>query len=320
MPTPRDRARQRRRLDAHPVEPRDPDADIERWLHAHAPRDVASVESLSTTAYLRATGHVALLPDERLRLLAVAVEPALLDTHDDLVRAWLAIDRMYEAAVSLGGHDASVHRSRAVTARRFAERIDPDASSTRIRRAAYRACELARAVAPASPDPEHTLARLRYGDPDVPRAAALESFDRALELDPQHAWSLLYRAHCLHDLERWSEAAVAYDAVPLAFFVGARAWRYEHLLEQRAWCVLRAGELERAAAELDALLTRWERNPHLAREAWGLHVIEAVDGAMGPRFRDRAVALAQREAISRGRATHWPGLQRLLPIAELETG
>ncbi len=95
-----------------------------------------------------------------------------------------------------------------------------------------------------------------------------------------------------HDLERWREAAVAYDAVEPAFLVGPRAWRYEHLLEQRADCWLRSGDIARAQSEFEALLDRWEKSPELAAMAWGCHVAEAARGELlGASLLNRANAL-----------------------------
>ena len=156
----------------------------------------------------------------------------------------------------------------------------------------------------------HTLlGELCYVDPDHGPAEALPWFDRALAAAPDDGWARLYRAHCLHDLGRFREAAAAYDAVTPAIFTGEDAWRHEHLLEQRACCWLKAGEIERAHAEIVALLERWERNPHLAREAWGLDLAEAVRGPLGD-LRESALGLGCRadEARARGEV-HGFGLE-----------
>jgi tetratricopeptide (TPR) repeat protein len=309
----RDRAQQRGRLDAARAQHHtpDPDAVLDAWLEANAPRgDVAALQSIGTTAYLRATAHVDHAPAERLRQLAVWLEPQLIDPTEQ-PRAWLALDRLYAAASVLEPTDVSVHRSRAVSARRAAEAIDAARDGApvakRMRSVAYEALDLAVHEDPHAADLWFTRGRLHYGDPESGALEALAQFDRALVEDPGHEWSLLYRAHCLHDLERWPEAAAAYEAVPPAFFVGARAWRYEHLLEQRAWCWLRAGETARAETELDALLTRWERSPALAHEAWGVHVVAAAEGPLRAQLYDRVRALAEREA-NIGGVRAWPGL------------
>ncbi len=318
----RDRAHQRGRLDAErrrTVEPSAPDETLADWLDHHGPRgDPARIETLELDEILRATAEIALAPEERLRQVAAWLEATLV-ASDEQPRAWLALDRIYRAALKLATDDASVHRSRAVSARRCAEALQTggpgahphrDAALARMRAVASDACSEAIRCAPDSPDPWFTLGRLRYGDRSGGPAVALEGFEQALVRDPAHAWSLLYRAHCLQDLERWREAALGYADLPPAFFTGARAWRYEHLLEQRAWCWLRANDVARATTEFEALLSRWERSPALAREAWGTHVVEAAEGPLREALHARVSALAERAKAEqdRGQTSPWPGL------------
>jgi hypothetical protein len=133
----------------------------------------------------------------------------------------------------------------------------------------------------------------------VPPHGALAWYERALFVDPSHGWASLYRAHCLHDLERWAEAADTYSAVDPSFLVGPRAGRYEHLLESRAFCRWRAGETGRAQAEFEELLDRWERNPHLANDAWGHYLAEAATGPLRPLLYERTWVLFRREDDAR---------------------
>ncbi|MEZ4447154.1 MAG: tetratricopeptide repeat protein [Polyangiaceae bacterium] len=112
---------------------------------------------------------------------------------------------------------------------------------------------------------------------DVSVERALHLFDEALARAPDHAWARLYRAHCLYDLERWTEAADAYAAVPKGAFDGPRSWRMHLLVEQRALCLLRGGRREEALALFSKILGRYEAQPHLAR--WGdlRYADQAVD-------------------------------------------
>lgn len=323
----RDRAHARGRLDAARAARApaavDPDAALTAWLDAHGPRgSLDRLARLDLAAYLRDTAAVAHPAAERLRQLAVWLEPTLVGDPAQ-PRAWLALDRIYAAAIAADPGDASAHRSRAVSAREAAELLDSRTPADprarqhgrRMRSVAYAACDTACAAAPAAPEPWTTLGLVRYGDPAAGPTAALAAFDAALARDPLDAWALLYRAHCLHDLARWSEAAAAYAAVPAAALVGARAWRLEHLLEQRAWCWLQAGEPARATAEFAALLGRWERDLGLAREAWGEHVMAAAAGPLAAALTARVDALASRldaEAAA-GRERAWPGLRRVAP-------
>lgn len=93
---------------------------------------------------------------------------------------------------------------------------------------------------------------------------ALGELERAIELDGSHGFARLYRAHCLHDLERFEEAAAAYDDVPHGAFRGPTSWRMDLLVEQRAHCRGMAGDLDGARADFERVLTRYEREPHLA--------------------------------------------------------
>jgi hypothetical protein len=75
--------------------------------------------------------------------------------------------------------------------------------------------------------------------------------------------------------------------------------RYEHLLEQRAYCLLRAGEIALAQCEFEALLARWEQNEHLANEAWGRHLEEALRGPLRDALLERTRALVERARRAR---------------------
>ena len=86
----------------------------------------------------------------------------------------------------------------------------------------------------------------------------LEHCERALALDPGQVWSSLYKAHCLHDLGRWPEAATAYAAVDGGRFKRLQAWRGELAREQGAYCLWRSGEFDQARGLFEAILERRE--------------------------------------------------------------
>ena len=96
---------------------------------------------------------------------------------------------------------------------------------------------------------------------------------------------------CLHDLGRWSEAAQAYADVDPAFLVGPRAWRYDLLREQRAWCLLQAGNCDEALAELLAVLERYEQQPGLARFQLLRELTAAAEGPLRIELSDRVARL-----------------------------
>jgi hypothetical protein len=108
----------------------------------------------------------------------------------------------------------------------------------------------------------------------------------------------------LHDLGRWSEAARSYSDVDPSFLVGPRAWRYDLLREQRAWCLLQAGERERALAEFLGILHRYELQPRLARVQTLRELTAAAEGPLQAELSDRLAAL--RRAVEGTRSTDEP--------------
>jgi tetratricopeptide (TPR) repeat protein len=125
---------------------------------------------------------------------------------------------------------------------------------------------------------------------------ALEWFQKAISVDPGFGWARLYRAHCLHDLGRWSEAADAYSDVDPAFLVGNLAWRYDLLREQRAHCLLQAGDRERALTEFLGILQRYEKEPRLARYQLLRELTAAAEGVFREQLSERLAALNRHPA------------------------
>ncbi|WP_372366003.1 tetratricopeptide repeat protein [Candidatus Uabimicrobium sp. HlEnr_7] len=112
---------------------------------------------------------------------------------------------------------------------------------------------------------------------EYPKDKALEYYDKALSIDPQHSWSLLYRAHCLHDLQNWEEAAKAYSRLKANFFCGNQSWRYEIFLEQKGYCYYKAGEKSKALSEFSHLIERWKKDTYLCREAYGMYLAQIAE-------------------------------------------
>jgi tetratricopeptide (TPR) repeat protein len=111
---------------------------------------------------------------------------------------------------------------------------------------------------PMDADGHYALGRVLYWHDPCEREDALRSFEEATRLDPDHQWARLYVAHCLHDLERWSEASDAYGRVSLSAFDGPTGWRRELLREQRAYCMLRSGRRDEALAAFADVVRRRE--------------------------------------------------------------
>jgi tetratricopeptide (TPR) repeat protein len=143
---------------------------------------------------------------------------------------------------------------------------------------AWGAGNTAYSIESKEPDVLYLLGSLCYIDPTRTLDESLQFFDSSIENDPNHQWALLYRAHCLHDLERWTDAARAYDNVAPSHFVGPLTWRYELLLEQRAYCVLRSGDKTVALALFEQLLNRWLANPKLEFGMMGIYTSEVATG------------------------------------------
>jgi tetratricopeptide (TPR) repeat protein len=155
------------------------------------------------------------------------------------------------------------------------------------REAASRAIELR----PDDALAHYALGMLHYSFVEGSIEDALSFFDRSVALDSKLGWVRLYRAHCLHDLGRWSEAARAYSDVDPSFLVGPKAWRYDLLREQRAWCLLQAGDRERALAELLAILHRYEGQPGLAKYQLLQELTAAAEGPLQAELSERLAHL-----------------------------
>lgn len=295
---PRWRAKLRHRYDRTRVSASDPREHLQAWLRDRAWADlqVERLETLDLTTYLRDTAHLDLVPAERLRQLAIALETQLLSRNQP--RGWLALERIYAFARSLDPNDAMLETSRAITAATAAseagDRLDLRRRMILVgREAAARAIE----VQPSYADAHYALGMLDYSFRYGSIESALACFERAVAEDPTFGWARLYRAHCLHDLGRWVEAARAYSEVDPSFLTGDSAWRYDLLREQRAWCLLQAGDREQASAEFLALLRRYEREPQLAR--WQ-SLRELTAAAEGPLHAELSARLAQLRVAIRG--------------------
>ncbi len=109
---------------------------------------------------------------------------------------------------------------------------------------------------------------------------AQEWFERAIDVRPGYADALRYRAHCLHDRQRWREAALAYAAVPLKSFVGFRATLVDTVQLSRAYCLMRSGDLAGASVLFARLLTRFTRDPESTEDLQLRYLSEACLGPL----------------------------------------
>lgn len=259
----RDRATKRRR-DQSGEEPDQPDdldllnGWLEEFVCAEAPeRTIDRLKRLPFREYLQLSARFDVSPPERLRWLAIAIEDAGLGLGAE---AWLAADRFHREAIRLAPDDSVVHASRALTALHMIRGGSTQAKEDERLQMACAESMLATRLEPCG----HTFsvaAECHYAAGDS--ASSLELCDQAIVHDPDRVWPRIYRAYCLHDLERWEEAALAYAEVPLDQLVGHAAWRGELLVAQRADCLRRAGLADQARAEYERVLTRWEQQPAL---------------------------------------------------------
>lgn len=289
---PRWRAKLRHRRDRVRSTQPDPYAQLKVWIDGSRWEscEVAELETLDLTEFLRQTSYIDLSPTERLRKFAIALETQL--NASEQPRGWLALERIYAAGRKLDPDDAEIEVSRAVTAELCASCLDerPEVRQRMItagRRAAERAIELR----PNDAGAHYALGMLDYSFRHGSIESALTCFEAAVALDPSSGWARLYRAHCLHDLGRWSEAVRAYSDVDPAFFVGPKAWRYDLLREQRAWCLLQDGNRDRALTEFLAILHRYELQPMLAKSQMLKELIAAAEGPFQVELSARLTAL-----------------------------
>ncbi len=79
-----------------------------------------------------------------------------------------------------------------------------------------------------------------------------------------HSRAQLYKAHCLHDMQKWGKALDSYNLVDLSAFDGLQSWRADVLREQKAHCTYMTGRKEEAQEILEKILDRYETEPNAA--------------------------------------------------------
>ncbi|MEM6294306.1 MAG: hypothetical protein AAGA54_23735 [Myxococcota bacterium] len=283
------------------VTPR-PDA-LETWLRAA--HDEGRIDVDNPDGFLAATLDIDVEPGERLRRLAIFLEgESAVDAETELAR-WSVFARLYDAAEGHAAHPARVLESRAVTALHcFEQAAEHDPDRALLWTQAHEASSRATECAPRSADAAYLRGATLYASPGDRLDEALAWFDQALELDETHAWARLYRAHALHDLQRWVDAAEAYALADTPMRGGPQPWRLELLREQRAYCLMRAGRLGESRIAFENVLTRRERALDRGERPMESDVLFTVPAllaaaARGPLravLHDRVQRLLEREA------------------------
>lgn len=287
----RDRARLRHRLDRRSAPQSDPHADIEQLLAQMFPGgEPPDAGPVDLDRYLQASGQAHLPPEERLRQLAMHLETDLVCLRP------AELDRIYEAAVRLQPSAVSVWHSRGISAKLAAEVTDDPKVISKYSELSLRCLTTAADQLPSDPDITYSLGAWHYQFGQL--VEALEHFDKAIRESPGHGLARLYRAHCLHDLERWTDAVAAYADVPLDALKGPSAWRVDVVLEAQAYCKLRAGDRQGAIADFERLLDRLDKEPRRGLPLMLQYLREAVSGDLAPELGEhyRRVARALDEA------------------------
>lgn len=282
--------------------------ELEDWIPSYfhsiasSKEDGASAKELlaiSFKDYLQASGRFALPPDDRLRFLAIGIEEVH-STIDVFVRKdqrWLAADRIYKEAIRLDPEYGPHRSSRALTSHylsRTTTKLEDKMTEVALAES-VRGAELDRSAKAFS------IAGQCHYEHDPVRS--LELFDEALSLDPDSLWPLLYRAYCLHDLERYDEALGAYRSVPKDQLTGTgRSWRLELLRQQVAHCQLELSKDE-ARQAFEDIIDRFEAEPHVANGTPWRYLDKASETwpELSPRIEGlkKAITAAEQQSLDR---------------------
>lgn len=259
----RDRATKRRR-DRRAVGPTPDDHErLDEWIETRLDEQTdEELERLDLTGFLRSTAHYDVTPEERLRQLAIALESRVY--FRSRRRRWATIDRVYQQAIRLQPQDWVLHSSRSISASYLAESATDPRDVERLVRQSDESLRRALKLEPEDAELHYLAGHHTYVHRTGTTEDAMAEFRHAIDLDPSHGFARLYLAHGLHDLGRFEEAVLAYDKVPKAAFQGPISWRMDLLVEQRAQCRAKSGDLEGARADFERALARYEREPHLA--------------------------------------------------------
>ena len=254
----RDRATKRRRSRPGSLQT-EVSESFDAWLKSWS-TEITDIGRIDLEQFLRASGQFDVEAFERLRQLAIHLEPEA--TSLPGLSGWESLRRIYALAMDLAPAEATILESMSLSARWLGEGTAQEERLLAVSE------DCGRKAVQLAPDDGHGYYVLGHAIYDQGRIEeALEAFVRALELklDPSTAaWANLYKAHCLQDLELWAEALSAYDEVDRSEFTGSSSWRSDVLTEQRAYCLFRTGRKSPALEQLSRILDRYEAEPHLA--------------------------------------------------------
>ena len=251
---------------------------LESWLTM-----ITDIRRIDLELFLSASEPFDIESSERLRQLAIHVELEACSLPG--LSGWESLRRIYELAMELAPANADILASMSISARWLGEGHSKEEQLLAISEACGR-----EAVQQAPDDGYgyYVLGRALYSQRRTEDALGVLS--QALEFEADRsiiAWTNLYKAHCLHDLERWTEALAFYDKVDRSELTGSSSWRSDVLSEQRALCLFMAGQESDALALLNRILDRYEAEPHLATWAMSSSFWQLVKSG-GPEYLGRA--------------------------------
>lgn len=263
---------------------------FDEWLgeqsHSTSLLTAERVSSMSLTRFLQISPDIDISPDEKLRRLAIHLEPDC--EYMEQPKGWRILRRIYHEALKYDAQWPWHYHSMSISLTGCAEILDDqDPVRTDLFNESVDACRRGIAVSAESSELYSKLGRslyeLRLLDD------AINACERAIELDSQNMWAALYRAHCFHDLERWDDAVAAYETVDVGFFEGFKSWRGVLARDQLAACRMHAGDLKGALVDFEAALHRYETNPGLLFSKQYLE--EAASGPLREQLAERVRVL-----------------------------
>ena len=252
--------------------------------------DVALVQTLSLKRFLQASPMLDMSPGEKLRQLAIFLEPECESLSQP--KGWKVLRRIYQEAIKYDRGWPYHYHSMSLSLLSCSDGLEEEDDVREVLlNESLDVCRSGLATAGENASLYSTLGRTHYELRQLEEA--LDTYQTAVNLDPDYVWAVLYKAHCLHDLKRWSEAITAYEAVNISAFDGPKSWRGVLVRDQLAICRLYAGDESRAAAEFEAALYRYESNPGLLYSPQ--YLIEAANGVLDGRIGVRVDALLKSE-------------------------
>jgi tetratricopeptide (TPR) repeat protein len=235
------------------------------WLNESKIGD-SNIHQINLTNFLRNTQHFDILSEERLRQLAIFIEPDACSLSGE--SGWHSLKRIYDYALEFNNKNEKVFLSMGIAAIEIANNLENEKNRKSIFDSGEHAILNAMSIHPNWSHAHYILGYLYYFQGK--KQNALDEFEKSLSFeneDKVHSWAQLYKAHCLHDMQRWEQALEAYNSVDLSAFDGLVAWRIDVLREQQAYCTYSIGKKTEAYEMLDKILDRYEAEPKLALDA-----------------------------------------------------